>query len=32
MDHGIMGFHLYIMNRSGMALEVIKRLREAGRL
>ena len=32
MDHGIMAFHLYIMNRRGMAVEVIKRLREAGRL
>lgn len=32
MDHGIRAFHLYIMNQSGMALEVIKRLREAGRI
>lgn len=32
MDHGIRAFHLYIMNRSGMAVEVIKRLRQAGRL
>jgi methylenetetrahydrofolate reductase (NADPH) len=32
MDHGIRAFHLYIMNRSGMAVEVIRRLREAGRL
>lgn len=30
MDHGIRAFHLYIMNRSGMALEVIKRLRQSG--
>lgn len=32
MDHGIMAFHLYIMNRSGMAVEVIRRLQQAGRL
>ncbi|MEX0329993.1 MAG: methylenetetrahydrofolate reductase [NAD(P)H] [Puniceicoccaceae bacterium] len=32
MDHDVKAFHLYIMNRSGMAVEVIKRLREAGRL
>jgi methylenetetrahydrofolate reductase (NADPH) len=32
MDHGILAFHLYIMNRSGMAVEVIKRLQQAGRL
>lgn len=32
MDHGIQAFHLYIMNRSGMAVEVIKRLQLAGRL
>ena len=32
MDHGIRAFHLYIMNRRGMAVEVIRRLREAGRL
>ncbi len=31
MDHGINAFHLYIMNRSGMAVEVIKRLRQSGR-
>ena len=30
MDNGIKAFHLYIMNRSGMAVEVIKRLRLAG--
>ncbi len=30
MEHGIKAFHLYIMNRSGMALEVIKRLRQGG--
>lgn len=32
MDHEITAFHLYIMNRSGMAVEVIRRLRESGRL
>ncbi|MGC9450227.1 MAG: methylenetetrahydrofolate reductase [NAD(P)H] [Oceanipulchritudo sp.] len=32
MDHGINAFHLYIMNRSGMAVEVIRCLREAGKL
>ncbi|MEX0325180.1 MAG: methylenetetrahydrofolate reductase, partial [Puniceicoccaceae bacterium] len=32
MDNGVQAFHLYIMNRSGMAVEVIRRLREAGRL
>jgi methylenetetrahydrofolate reductase (NADPH) len=32
MDHGFKAFHLYIMNRSGMAVEVIKRLRKASRL
>lgn len=32
MDQGIKAFHLYIMNRSGMATEVIRRLREAGRI
>lgn len=32
MDHGIKAFHLYIMNKSGMAVDVIKRLREAGKL
>jgi methylenetetrahydrofolate reductase (NADPH) len=32
MDHGFKAFHLYIMNRSGMAVDVIKRLREAGKL
>lgn len=32
MDHGIQAFHLYIMNRSHQAAEVIRRLREAGRL
>jgi methylenetetrahydrofolate reductase (NADPH) len=32
MDAGIKAFHLYIMNRSGMAVEVIKRLRESGKL
>lgn len=32
LDHGIQAFHLYIMNQSGMALEVIKRLREAGKV
>ena len=31
MDAGVMAFHLYIMNRSGMAVEVIRRLRESGR-
>ena len=32
MDHGVRAFHLYIMNRSGMATGVIRRLRQAGRL
>ena len=32
MDHGVTAFHLYIMNQSGMAMDVIRRLREAGRL
>lgn len=32
MDHGIRAFHLYIMNRSGMATEVLRRLRKAGTL
>ena len=32
MDNGVKAFHLYIMNRSGMAVEVIRRLREAGKL
>ncbi len=32
MDRGFKAFHLYIMNRSGMAVDVIKRLRESGRL
>jgi len=32
MDHGIRAFHLYIMNRSGMAVEVVRRLRAAGYL
>ncbi|NDV63275.1 methylenetetrahydrofolate reductase [NAD(P)H] [Puniceicoccales bacterium CK1056] len=32
MDAGIKAFHMYIMNRSGMAVEVIKRLRQSGRL
>jgi len=32
LDQGIKGVHLYIMNRGGAALEVIKRLRESGRV
>lgn len=32
MDAGVKAFHLYIMNRSGMAVDVIRRLRESGRL
>jgi methylenetetrahydrofolate reductase (NADPH) len=32
MDQGIRAFHLYIMNRSGMAVEVVRRLRAAGYL
>jgi methylenetetrahydrofolate reductase (NADPH) len=32
MDHGFKAFHLYIMNHSGMAVDVIKRLRQEGRL
>ena len=32
LDAGIKAFHLYIMNRSGMAIEVVKRLRASGRL
>jgi methylenetetrahydrofolate reductase (NADPH) len=32
LDYGIKAFHLYIMNRSGMATEVIRRLRAEGRL
>lgn len=30
MDAGMRAFHLYIMNRSGMAIEVIERLRRNG--
>lgn len=32
MDAGVHAFHLYIMNRSGMAIEVIRRLRANGYL
>lgn len=32
LDSGVLAFHLYIMNRSGMALEVIERLRSNGYL
>lgn len=32
MDHGLHAFHLYIMNRSHIALEVVRRLRNAKRL
>ena len=32
LDAGIKAFHLYIMNRSGMAIEVVRRLRDKGRL
>jgi methylenetetrahydrofolate reductase (NADPH) len=32
MDSGLRAFHLYIMNRSGMAVEVVRRLRAAGYL
>lgn len=32
MEHGLKAFHLYIMNRSGMATEVIRRLRSSGHL
>lgn len=32
MDHGLHAFHLYIMNRSHMALEVVRRLRALKRL
>lgn len=32
MDHGFQAFHLYIMNRSRQAAEVMRRLHEAGRL
>lgn len=32
MDAGFRAFHLYIMNRSGMATEVFRRLRESGHL
>ncbi|MEY3000425.1 MAG: hypothetical protein RL648_639 [Verrucomicrobiota bacterium] len=32
MDHGLRAFHLYIMNRSSMALRVVHQLRQLGRL
>lgn len=32
LDSGVKAFHLYIMNQSGMATEVIRRLRQSGAL